>query len=320
MKNIMLVTALTALTLPSANAFTVIDNETFSYTVAGEFEIQLKQGFTEADDIDVFFDDSEFKNRITYKLNNDNAVFGHLNFDPRNDHSAENFYVGAKLGNSKLLVGRSDNAADSFGVEGGRLDPAGGGDAFSVTSGSDLIMFESKVGPASFKLSHDLAVGDGNETDTALFVSSKFGSIGVGFAYQTYEAASSAAVEAVAPSATNLQVLAVPAVVGEKADVWGVQGSIGMGAFTLAADYSDKDSNNNANDTTVANLLGAYKRGKNIFWLGLTEREVGATDTTGWYTGVNHRLRRNVTVFAEAADDDAPGNSTAFTTGVRLKF
>lgn len=320
-----------ALVASSASAYTVINTEKFNYTIGGDFEIRLGKPLGK-DDVDVIFDDSLFKNKITYKLDRGNTVFSHLEFDPRNDDSVETFFVGTTFKNSSILIGENDNAAYSFGVEGGRLNPAGGESgstsehdfsesAFSVVSGSDLIMLQSKLGSTTIKLSHDLAVGDGDETDTALFVSSKFGKVGVGFAYQRYEAKSTDAISAVESSPTTLQVLAEPAIVGEKADVWGVQASIAMNAsFTLAADFSTKDSDVNDNDTDVSNLLGAYKKGKNIFWIGLTERDTTDVNISGWYTGINHRVTTNVNVFVEVADDDLRGNDTAFLTGVRLKF
>ncbi len=286
-------------TTANVNAYTFVDNDKVKFTTKGDWQVQLRQKVGNDQDLDVEYDDLELKNNITYKLGNGMTAFGQLDLATKSgDTKREEAYVGLGFGNTKIMMGDTGTAVDDFGVEGMIEDTGLGEDLFDevgATSGDDLLKLESKFGNTDVILSHDLEVGDGDFTETSIFVGTEMGAFGVGFGYQTAEEA------------------------GSDIDIWGVQGTYKMGAAKLFADYSSADTGA-ADDITHYNLGGKLKSGKNQFTLGMNNLDDGSDDVTGWYANVVHKINKNVSAFAEIADNDADNTDMGYLAGMRVKF
>lgn len=307
MKKIINTVAVTVLLASTANtnAYTFVDNEKFKYTLKGDWQVQFRQKVGSDKDLDIEYDDLELKNSVTYKLGNGITAFGQLDLATKSgDTKREEAYVGLGFGKSKIKVGDTDTAADEFGVEGMIEDTGIGEDMFDLigaTSGDDLVRFETKLGNADLVLSHDLEVGDDDFTETSIFVGTKLGPFGVGFAYQTAEEGDA------------------------EAKTWGIQGKYKLNSIGLFADYSSSDITGTfedfTGDVTHLNVGAKIKSGKNKFTLGMNQLETdGAEDIRGWYANVSHTLTKNVSAFAEVADNDGEDQDVGYLAGMRIKF
>lgn len=282
----------------NANAATLYENDNVKYTVKGDWQVQYRQKVGVDKDAKLEFDDFELKNNITYKLGNGITAIGQLDFDPKGGTAdLEEAYIGLGFGNTKVLIGKQDTAADEFGLEEMIEDTGLSEDAFDevgFTDGEDVLKIESKFGKTKVVFTHDLEEGDDDESATGIFVGTKIGKLGLGAAYQTTKSDSNA----------------------ESIKTFGIQGSYKFGSAKVFADYSDTDD-----ASAFTNLGTQFKSDKNKYTLGLVQEKPNeGEDVIGWYVNGVHKMTKNVSLHAEIADNNAPDTDLGFVAGMRIKF
>lgn len=185
-------------------AATVLEKDNFTYNIKGDWQIQYRQDPGNEQDLDLEYDDLEIKNNVSYDIGNGLSAFGELDFgfnsalddsdNVKTDH-IEEAYLGIKVSDWKFLVGRTDTAADEFGVE-IALEGYGIGDdvfdEFGQLKGDDLIMVIGKIAKmvdirAAYEMQADSESSSnlgGSHYDVYAAVS--FLGVKIGAAYQNY--------------------------------------------------------------------------------------------------------------------------------------
>ena len=321
MKKLILVAAV-AVASGSANAATIYENGGFEYKLNGDFQVQFRQKSGDDKNPDIEFDDLELKNYVSYQLNDDMTAFGRVDFgfkDAANNDGdddgtqLEEAYVGMAFGGTSLSFGKQNFASDEFGIE-EAIETHTDEDRFDAvtTDGDDVIRIDSELGNVYLVASYEME-SEGNDSEDGeafdLFASTEFGGLELAAAYQEWNEADFDGDESV--------------------DTWGVSAAYDFGIATLAADYSESDSNfdasaYNAEQYNLATVFAAAAT--TDIAIGMTETSyddlVGNDDVTEWYANVTYAFpaHKNVTVFAEIADTDEDNADVGYLAGMRIKF
>jgi predicted porin len=319
MKKIVLGIVITAIVAASGSvhAATVLKKDNFTYKISGDYQIQFRQDPGIDQDLDVEYDDLELKNHVSYKLNESMTAFGQLDFgfknaaDKSNDDEGphlEEAYVGFKLSDIKLFVGKTNSAGDKFGIQGTKetIVADDGFDEYGATSGDDLIGMSAKFGDlfkvvATHEIEADSEKSDDNGTFYDIFVSAEFSGVALGAAYQNFEAAGSS----------------------DETTIWGIQISYDAGFASLAADYSLADDD--VDQVAIWNLFVAVPIKPVTLGAGyvtLDPDNDAEEDITGWYANAIYKIpaAKNVRLFAEIADSDEEDHDMGYLVGCRIKF
>ncbi|MDY7116475.1 porin [Halomonas sp. SSL-5] len=325
MKKLLLAAAV-AVASGSAHAATIYQEGGFEYKLNGDFQVQLRQKSGDDKDPDIEFDDLELKNYVSYQLNDDMTAFGRVDFgfkDAANDEDdadsgdLEEAYLGMAFGGTSISVGKQNFAGDEFGIE-EAIELHSKEDRFDAvsTDGDDVIRIDSELGNVYLAASYELE-SEGNDSENGeafdLFASTEFGGLELAAAYQEWKEND------------------------ETIDTWGVSAAYGFGILTLAADYSESDSdldnyyvdsdNNRLSNAEQYNLAAVFAAAETTdIAIGMTETSyddlVGDDDVTEWYANVTYAFpaHKNVTVFAEIADTDEENADVGYLAGMRIKF
>ena len=313
MKKLILAAAVAAVATSSVNAATIYEGKGLTYKLKGDWQVQLRDNASKTKDAEVEFDDLELKNSIAYDLGNGLTAFGQLDFgfkdaaeDKQDGSDLEEAYVGLDFGGVAVSVGKTNNAADEFGVE-GAYEHNPSEDAFDAagrTDGDDLIRLDVEGENFTIVASTELEAEGEDSADTStfeVFGATKVGGVELAAAYQTIDGGT-----------------------GSDVDVWGVSAATKLGSVALAADYSTRDTG--SEDLDVYNVVAKFKASKTTtFAVGVTEEEVSSSvDATQIYANVTYKFptQKNVSVFAEIADIDEDGKDLDMDVlaGMRIKF
>ncbi|WP_299180969.1 porin [uncultured Neptuniibacter sp.] len=321
MKKLILASAIAAIAANSATAATIYEDKGLTFKMKGDWQIQLRDDYKKANDMDVEFDDLEIKNTVIYDLGNDLKAFGQVDFgfkdaadkDGQDNSELEEAYVGMQYNNFKVKVGKQDLASDEFGIE-GAYETTLEEDMFDAisTSGDDVIRVEGDFDSVSVVFSHDLEA-EGNDSEngeaTDLFVGANFDALSIAAAYQTYQDS---------PSANDI-------------NTWGLSAEFDAGFATFGADYSSSEDDATDFETNVTNLVASFKASKTtkvaLGYVNLNSDD-NTEDADTWYANVSYKFpsQKNVKLFAEVSStdfDDAAKDATVETdilAGMQIKF
>lgn len=313
MKKLILAAAVAAVATSSVNAATIYEGKGLTYKLKGDWQVQLRDNASKTKDAEVEFDDLELKNSVTYDLGNGLKAFGQLDFgfkdaaeDKQDGSDLEEAYVGLDFGGVAVSVGKTDNAADEFGVEGAyeHYEAEDAFDAAGRTDGDDLVRLDVEGENFTIVASTELEAEGEDSADTStfeVFGATKVGGVELAAAYQTIDGGA-----------------------GSDVDIWGVSAATKLGSVAVAADYSTRDTG--SVDLDVYNVVAKFKASKTTtFALGVTEEEKDAsTDVTQVYANVTYKFpaQKNVSVFAEISDIDEDGKDLDMDilAGMRIKF
>jgi predicted porin len=295
----------------SAQAATVFQKDGLTFNINGDLQVQLRQDNGDDQDLDVEFDDLEIKNSVSYELKNGLTAFGELDFSGNSAAEAETSsilleegYVGLGYQNYSVLIGKTDNAADSFGVYGG-LESYNSDDAFDlvgVTGGDDLIMVKADFDMVSVIVDYELEADseDSGEADYNevfnILVSANIAGIDAAVAYENIDTDS------------------------DDVDIYGISLAYDAEVIWVGADYSVADSDGDKasewNIVAEVPVTEATTIGAGYNYLDVDdEDEVGA-----YYFNVQHMLHENVKVFAEIGDNDIDDSDMGYLAGLQVKF
>lgn len=297
----------------AAQAVTVYEKDGFTYKIKGDWQIQLRQDPGQDQDLDLEYDDLEIKNAISYDFSDKFSAFGELDFGFKNaaDKSnsdegphLEEAYLGFSFDMVSILFGKTDSAADEFGVEGAK-ETIVANDAFDevgAVDGDDLIKVEADFDivrvVAAYEIEAESEKSDDNGTFVDFYVGAEFAGVEIGAAYQSYE-----------PKG------------GETIDIYGVSAAYSVGAFHVAADYSVAED-----EETIWNIFTSVKVHKTTkIGAGFVTQdfdEDGKDDVTGYYANVEYKFPqyKNLSVYAEIADSDKDNHDLGYLVGCRFKF
>lgn len=308
MKKLILASAIIAATASTANAATIYEGKGLTYTLKGDWQIQLRQDVGDDQNPDVEFDDLELKNSVVYDLNNGIKAFGQVDFgfkdeaeDKREGSKLEEAYVGLDFGGVAVSIGKRDYATDEFGVD-SQYEDTLSEDGFDAqgTSGDDLIRVDAELGAMTLIASYELdAEGESSENGESfdLFVATEMSGLELSAAYQNMKAN----------------------VGSDSVDTWGIAAAYDAGVAKIAADFSSVDDVQDQ-----YNLVGSMPVNKSTkVVLGMTNVEPEAgDDITEWYANVTYKFptQKNVSLFAEIADTDADNADMGYLAGLRVKF
>lgn len=292
----------------TSSAATIYDDDTLTYKLKGDWQIQLRDNASESRDLDVEFDDMELKNTVTYDLGNSLQAFGQLDFsfdkaaeNQQSGDKLEEAYMGLKYESVAFRVGKMNTSGDEFGVEAAYEKPAGTNeDQFEamVDAGDDVLRVDADLDIVYLSVSHELeAEGNTSQGDssTDLFVSTSFDALALAAAYQMYD---------------------------NNADSWGVSAQYDAGIASLGADYSVSDIKGSDRNETTYNLVAIVKASQTTaFGLGYVNVDDDLEKVDAWYANVSYRFpaQKNVTLFAEVSDSDA-GDESDILAGMQIKF
>jgi len=313
MKKLAIASAVAALVAAgSSNAATIYDNKGLKFKIDGDFQIHLQKDIGNNQDLNLEFDDLEIKNKVSYDLGNGMKAFGQVHFgfkDAANNKNGDSYaeleeaFLGMQTGNFKFSFGKTNSAADEFGL-GTYWESPLAEDAFdgkTATDGDDLLRLDVELESVTIVLSHEIEAdseASGDPEFTGLFIGGAFGGLELGAAVQSYSAA---------PGAADI-------------DSWGIQASYDFGKFTLQADYSEVDGG--AVDYEHWNLAGSAMVTENVeLGLGFQGEEDAGVDDDGWYANATYRFptQKNVYLFGELSDTDS-GDDMGYLAGMRVKF
>ncbi|WP_372964705.1 porin [Marinobacter sp.] len=312
MKKVLLAVAVSSMAVGSASAVTVYENEGFTYTVNGDFQVQLRKKVGDDKSEYVDFDDLELKNYVSYDLGNDMKAFGRLDFDFKDhangkdvDEPIEEAYVGLQYGVTAFSFGKQNFASDEFGVEEAYEAPLDEDQFDAVgTDGDDTLRINLELDSVYLAVSYELEAEDKDGVTGEffdLFASTEIAGLTLAAAYQQH---------------TPL--------VGDSLDTYGVSAAYDFGMFGLAADYSVTDDGNTDLDTTLYNVAATFDVTSTTgVAVGLqNQEEDNSDDVTAWYANVTYKFpnAKNVSVFAEVADTDEENADMGFLAGMRVKF
>jgi len=305
MKKLILGSAIAAaMTSTSAFALDVYDKGDLKFQIDGDITVQYQQDVGDDKDTDVVYDDLELEFKADYKLTESLTAFGRLDVDWRSGSGdVELAHVGVTAGALSVSLGQHDWGNDDFGVE--KALEFDGGTAFPSTGGDDTIQFAYDGGSYSAVLAYDLDDGTLDETDPGVFVgdeeaidfaiTSSFGSVDVGFGYQSFEEDD-----------------------GKDLDTFGLYAAADVGPVNVGVDFSSNDAGDAIN--IAADYSFAKKnRAKVAAGVTLVEPD-GGDDVTHWYLNGTYKLHKNVSLFGEIGDNDEDDSDLGFATGMTLKF
>lgn len=323
MRRVMLVLfiALMLATAGSVQAATVLQKDNLTYKIKGDWQIQFRQDGGVDQDLDLEYDDLEIKNTITYDLGNGISAFGQLDFSfngAADDSSSssdklEEAYLGFKVKDWKFLVGKTDNAADEFGVEVAYESYGIGDDAFDElgdVGGDDLIMVVGEIGGmleirASHELEAESESSDADGTHTELFTALSFGSAKVAAAYQMVEESGS----------------------DDVMTIWGVQASYDFKVVKIGFDYGVAEHDlDTVEDGVILNVSLEAPVGPVALGAGYQvfepDYDGSDEDVAAWYANLTYKMQaaKNVSVFAEIGDCDIDDYDMGYLVGMRIKF
>lgn len=310
----------------SVQAATVVKKGNFTYSIKGDWQIQLRQKHGEDQDLDLEFDDLEIKNSVVYQLNDQLSAFGQLDFSfdragnsDRETSYFEEGYLGLKYQDWKILMGRTDTAADEFGIKGSLENYNGGDDVFDEygqLKGDDLIMVIGKIANmvdirAAYELYGDSISSTQYGSHYDAYAAVRFADFKVGGAFQHYE-----------PFDSTTGMLAE----GHAVDIWGVQASYNPKFIFIGIDYGDADAE--AQDageggTFLNFFVGVPVGGQVNLGAGYTLRDPDNVDAiNGWYANVVYKFAaaKNVRLFAEIGDNDQENVDMGYLAGMRILF
>jgi len=308
MKKLILSTAIIAAMAGTAQAATIYDNNGLTYTLKGDWQIQLRQDAGDDQNLDIEFDDLELKNAITYDLDNGLTAFGQLDFGfkdnaegTKDGSKLEEAYVGLAYEGIALSIGKRDFATDEFGVEAAYENTlAEDGFDSQGTSGDDVIRLDANLGAVNIIASTELeSEGEASENGESfdLFATTSIEDIQLSAAFQTMNAT---------PDADSV-------------DTWGISASYDAGIAVVGADFSSIDDV--SDQLNLVAKLAVNKSTKVAVGANNIEPEVG-DDVTEWYANVTYKFpeQNKVSLFAEIADTDEDNVDMGFLTGMRLQF
>jgi predicted porin len=311
MKKLLLAVAV-SVAAGSASAATVYEGNGLTYTVNGDFQIQLRRDIGDDESEYVDFDDLEIKNYLSYDLGGDMAAFGRVDFDFKDQANGkdnvtplEEAYVGLRYGVTSLSFGKQNFASDEFGVEEAYEAPLAEDryDAIA-TDGDDTFRVDVELDRVFLAASYELEAEDkggieGEYLD--LFAATDIAGLELAAAYQQH---------------TPLG--------ADSLDTWGLSAGYDFGIFGLAADYSVTDDSNTDLDTALYNVAATFDVTSTTgLAIGMqNEEEDNADDVTAWYANVTYKFpaQKNVSVFAEVADNDVDNTDMGLLAGMRVKF
>ena len=308
MKKLILSTAIISAMAGTAQAATLYDNNGLTYTLKGDWQIQLRQDAGDDQNLDIEFDDLELKNAITYDLDNGLTAFGQLDFGfkdnaegTKDGSKLEEAYVGLAYEGIALSIGKRDFATDEFGVEAAYENTlAEDGFDSQGTSGDDVIRLDANLGAVNIIASTELeSEGEASENGESfdLFATTSIEDIQLSAAFQTMNAT---------PDADSV-------------DTWGISASYDAGIAVVGADFSSIDDV--SDQLNLVAKLAVNKSTKVAVGANNIEPEVG-DDVTEWYANVTYKFpeQNKVSLFAEIADTDEDNVDMGFLTGMRLQF
>ncbi len=308
----------------SIQAETILQKDNFTYKIKGDWQIQLRQDPGQDQDLDLEYDDLEIKNAISYDLGNGLSAFGELDFgfnsaadssDTRDTDHIEEAYIGIKVSDFKFLIGKTDSAADEFGVEGAWETYEGGDDVFDVygqVKGDDLIMVIGKIAKmvdirAAYELQAESESSHKYGGHYDIYVAATFGGATIGGAYQHYEPDPSTSDEAI--------------------EIWGVMASYDFKFLKISADYgvAEADSDTTA-DGSFLNAVVKVPVGDVTLCAGYVINDPDSTTATesvnAWYGNVTYKFpsAKNVRLFAEIGDNDRENVDMGYLVGMQIVF
>lgn len=320
MKKLILAAAIAAVTANTATAATVYDDKGLTFKIKGDWQLQLRDNASKTKDTEVEFDDLEIKNSVTYDLGNGLKAFGELHFGfkdeaegkgPDGSDHLEEAFMGLKAHNVSVLFGKTNNAADDFGVE-KMKEEAFGKDIFDEigrVEGDDLIRLDVDFDVARVAVSHELEAdgeGSGDGQSTEIFVEGGFDAVTLAAAYQANEEDPS----------------------DDTQDVWGVSATFDAGFATFGAEYGESDSDDADEKAEFTNLVATFKASKttkiSVGYAELDYDDAGEADIEQTYVNVTYKFpaQKNVRLFAEISDVDEDGKDLDLDilAGMRIKF
>ncbi|SDT94429.1 porin [Desulfobacula phenolica] len=302
-----------------AHAITVYKKDGVTYDIKADLQIQLRKDVGKDQDLDVEYDDLEIKNSIKYDIGNGFSAFGQLDFGFKNaadkpdsdaDPHLEEAYLGFGYKGGKIFMGKTDSAADYFGIEGAYEEPLSchAFDRIGHTDGDDIIGAAFKFSLDDFQFNiiatHEIEAesekSDGNGTFSDIYAEMKFAGFTVGTAYQTYEASGS----------------------DQSEDIYGISLSYDAKFVKVGADYSVAED-----ELDFWNLFAKIpvKSINTTFGVGYQMIEPDKSsdeDISAWYANITYKFpaHKNVSIFAEVADTDENNVDMGYLFGVRVKF
>ncbi len=331
MKKILCAAALAALAVPtSANAINLYDKDGLKYDLKGDWEIQFRQDVGDNQDLDLVFDDLELKNRAEYDLGNNMTAFGQVDFGFKkaaNDSNRgdrghlEEAYLGVAVSATSVLFGKTDGAADSFGVADAKKNPVADDvfDAFGATGGDDLIKFETKIGDmVTLVADHEIAADSSNSNNNgkffSLYAQADVAGFTFGAAFQNFD-----------PTAVADENGVITAM--EDYNMFGVSLAYDAGFVSVGADYSIQEDSNTNPERAITNIMVGAPIGEYIKIVGGyvildSDRRDEDEDMNGWYVNFHYYLpmQKNVGFFAEIEDNDAENSDMGFLMGMKMAF
>jgi predicted porin len=306
MKKLILAAAVAA-AATSANAATIFEGKGLKYDLKGDWQVQMRQKVGADRKMDMEFDDLELKNRITYDLGDGMTAFGQLDFsfdkaangNANTDGNLEEAYLGLAYNGVALRLGKQNLSTDEFGVEEAY---EGAGDSFDQQgdAGDDTIRVDASLENVFISASYELdAEGNSNTTQEEsfdLFVAADLEVASVMAAYQSF-------------TPNNAETI----------DTWGVGATFDAGFAEFGFDYSDADK-----VAETYNLVTTFAVAPTTkVSIGLYNEELyQQKDTDYWYANVTYKFpaQKNVSLFAEIADDDKANSDMGYLAGIRIKF
>lgn len=305
-----------------AYAATVYKKDNFTYKIKGDWQIQFRKEIGEDEDFDVEYEDLEIKNYAAYKINDNLTAFGELDFgfedaadksDSDEGPHLEEAYLGVKINDFKVMVGKTDSAGDEFGVA-GTIETVVADDCFDefgAVDGDDLIKIEAEFADmitvvAAYEISADSEESDENGEFYDIFVALDIKGFFAGAAFQ------------------NMELYGYD----EDYNIWGIQAGYDAGFASFGVDYSKTDAEDvfgEDGDIAILNIAVAVPVDSFTFGAGYvmeTFDDDDAEDINGWYLNAIYKFptAKKVSVFAEIADTDEDDSEMGFLAGMRIKF
>ncbi len=296
----------------AAGAATIYTKDNFSYTVKGDWQIELRQDIGADQDLNVDFDDLEIKNRVEYEINDGLAAFGQLDFGFKkaaNAHGTsghlEEAYLGFAMGDVEMLFGKTTSAADEFGVS---VDIKGTIDtnAFPASDGDDLIKISAGLGPvnviAAYEIEADSETSGDDGTFYDIYADFSIGGLTIAGAYQNYE--------------VEFDMFGM--IISKDWNTFGVSAAYDCGFATLGIAYSSMEDTMDVWSIGLEVPLDAVTLG---IGYDINEPDMG-DDVTGWYVNAVYAFPSapNVRLFAEIGDDDSKDSDIGYLAGARILF
>jgi predicted porin len=307
----------------SAQAATIFQKDGFTYNLNGDLQIQLRQDVGGDDqDLDVDYDDLEIKNSVSYELANGLTAFGQLDFsfnDKANDSdkdsgALEEAYVGLGYQNYSILMGKSDNAVDGFGVS-AALETYSSDDLFDFagkTGSDDMIMVKADFDMVNVIASYEVE-GDNQENESTyeILATANVAGIDLGFAYQNLT--EDVAYETYEGTAFSSD---------DDTSIYGFSIAYDAEVIWVGADYSIADfDGDKINQWNIAASIPVSEATSVAAGYTKTDMDdIDEDDVAAYYFNVQHMLHKNVKIFAEIGDTDEDGADMGYLAGMQVKF